>query len=1166
VTEEATETKQQLKKRGGCLMRLGRLALLGLVLLAGLLLWLNGPGMRWLGPKVARHYMEKAGFEGSLKLGGTLLGGIEVYDLNLKSADGALERLVVDRFETDYRLGELIDGKVRGISGKGVHADVRIVPSEDEDKPPVDFAELGRMLNGLRGKILPLELDLEDVSVSVKKDGKRVVAIADSALSHKPGDAEIKLELGMVTDAEGRTLRPQDAEISWQEGKLALASLDLLPSIGVKDLVVMLPEDGGISADGMIRLGGAMLHLDVGKGVSDLRLDLIEGELDFTKLLPGFGLGPPLKGRLTSLALGVEKLYPDWQEATGTVEVFVEGFSYDGWDVPELSAGVTLAESGFTAKFAGKALGSDFTVAGEGKFERSTLEVEGFVTDGIAGDLNVAKLGEVLRALDRKLEWGGRFSNFPSSGVAGKWNVVLDNGEFSAVSADLVAKAEDKEASPIRLDATYAGNVVTLRALETDGRKVSGTFDVETRGYAMKEKMDGFRTNSIVPWLKGVGVELPGSGVVSLEWQGSGNLLSNFHKGEIRGFSGTWDRKEAEGEAARSTISAKGAKIAYDWPGNAKMSGLVLEAEGQTMKVDAELAGNELTLDEFIWLDGEEELAKGKGKLPLPADYKEWKKFLEEDSRPLDLTVVSETLPLAKLRPWVKGLDRIGDKATGKVDLKIAGSLAAPEVDGVVEIRNVSVPERSEVPTTDVTLKIKARDGRAEVSAQAVAVDYAPATLKAEMAFRPKKWAEDTDLLMTEEISGELDLPRIELSRFQPLIPGAEELGGVTTGKVVIGGTVGAPSVDGNLKLSGGKLRMKGTSIAPMDGIALDVNADLETVKFSGGVANMAGGNLSVAGSLQLKNEAGDGLGKVEASVKGTGLPVLRNDFVIIRANADLELAGEFAAAKLSGQIGIIDSVFYKDMDLIPIGKPFLGPSAAALPKVDTPENPGEKVPAPFNEWTVDVVVKTIDPILVRGNLGTGRVDVALRVGGTLGDPKPNGKVRVADLVARLPFSTLQVREGFLNFTPQTGFDPILEIHGSSEPRPYRVQVYAYGKASDPQLVLTSEPPLPESEIMTLLATGTTTAGLENSQAASARATQLLVEEMRKGRFLFGKQLRPVLGLLDNVDFSLAQSDPYAPDSYTSATLKLSEKWFLSAGLGAQGDQRVLAIWRLRFR
>jgi autotransporter translocation and assembly factor TamB len=160
----------------------------------------------------------------------------------------------------------------------------------------------------------------------------------------------------------------------------------------------------------------------------------------------------------------------------------------------------------------------------------------------------------------------------------------------------------------------------------------------------------------------------------------------------------------------------------------------------------------------------------------------------------------------------------------------------------------------------------------------------------------------------------------------------------------------------------------------------------------------------------------------------------------------------------------------------------------------------------------------------------------------------------------------LEVREGFLTFTPQNGFDPTLEIRGTAEPRPYRVQIYAYGRMSDPQLVLTSEPPLPENEIMTLLATGTTSAGLEDSQAASSRAMQLLVEEIRRGRFPLGKRLRPLLGLLDNVDFSLAETDPYDSDSYSSATLKLSEKLYVTAGLAAEGDQRVMAIWRIRFR
>ena len=152
-----------------------------------------------------------------------------------------------------------------------------------------------------------------------------------------------------------------------------------------------------------------------------------------------------------------------------------------------------------------------------------------------------------------------------------------------------------------------------------------------------------------------------------------------------------------------------------------------------------------------------------------------------------------------------------------------------------------------------------------------------------------------------------------------------------------------------------------------------------------------------------------------------------------------------------------------------------------------------------------------------------------------------------------------------MRFTPETGFDPLLEIRGTSNPRPYRVNGYVYGRASDPQLVLTSSPPLPENEIMTLLATGTTTSGLENPQAASSRAMQLLAEELRRGRFGVGRQLRPLLGLLDRVDFTLAEADPYSNDSYSTAMLSITDRWYLSAGIGQEGDSRFLVIWRLTF-
>ena len=1166
--EQAEKVRFARKKRRGCLGWFWRASVLGLLLLAALLIWINGPGLRWAGPKVARHFLEKAGMSGDLRLGGTLLAGVKIYHLEITSNEGALERLVVERLELDYRFMEVIKGKLRGVSGEEIHVDLRQLEEVEKEKSPLDFAKLGKTLAGIRDKVLPLALNLKDVTFSMKKDGKPVVVLGTTSLSHAPGADEIGLNLGALTRPGGRKVPAQELEILWSEKGLTLDKLDVLAIAGIRDLEVLLPVDGKIAANVDLLLDGAVLKISVGAGIEDVRVELSEGMVDLAKVVEELGLKIPLTGRLTSLALDVKKIFPEWQTAEGTLEIFTEGFSYSGWEAPELSAGVTLDEGKFSAKLTGRALGSDLTISGGGAFERADLWTKSPLVKRISGDLMIAETGEVLRELETKLELKTDFKEFPESELGGIWAVDLGEGGLKSFEGDLTLKAVEVEAAPIRLNARYdkSANVVTLTNLETEGIEVSGIYRLESKEYEARQVLKDFDSARIVPWLRGAGVEVPGNSVASMSWAGSGNLAEATMRGEITDMKVLWKWNQPETGEARAPISVVGERITYDWPGTAEVKGLMVETEGQMVKLDAALADQQLALEQFTWLDGEEEFATGSGKLPVPEDFTKWKKFLESDSRPLDLTVKSQTLPLAKLRPWVKGLEQVDMKATGKVDLKIAGSLAEPVVEAMLEIRDVSVPGQKDVPKTDVTLEIDAREGRAKISAQALASGYAPAILEAEMPFLPMQWASDPESLKTPEISGTLDLPRVDLLRFQSLVPGAAELGGVAEGKMTLSGTVGDPKVDGALKLSGGKLRMKNKAIPALNGLTIDIRTDLNEVTIKGGASDVEGGNITINGKMGLKSATGEGLGKMDLRIIATGMPVVRNEFIIIRANADLRAEGPIAGGRLSGEVGIIDSVFFKDMELIPIGKPFLEPSAAALPSVGVAETVGFAVPPPFGDWTADVVVKTIDPILIRGNLGKGQVDVALRIEGKLSDPKPNGKARISKAVARLPFSTLEINEGYLIFTPQTGFDPILDIRGTAEPRPYRVSAHASGRASDPQLILTSQPPLPENEIMTLLATGTTSAGLQDSQAAASRAMQLLIEELRRGRFLFGKQLRPVLGLLDNVDFSVAEADPYDSATYNSATLKLSDKWYVTAGLGAEGDQRVLAIWRLRFR
>ena len=383
------------------------------------------------------------------------------------------------------------------------------------------------------------------------------------------------------------------------------------------------------------------------------------------------------------------------------------------------------------------------------------------------------------------------------------------------------------------------------------------------------------------------------------------------------------------------------------------------------------------------------------------------------------------------------------------------------------------------------------------------------------------------------------------------------------TGNVEVAGTVGKPLVQGRLDLTGGGFEAKDERHPPVTAIGAAIDLALERITLRNLQATVAGGTLRGGGSLAL-DKGKPGL--LDIRLTGSHLPVLRNDSLIVRANADLRLAGSWQRAALTGTVGVVDSLFYRDIELIPIGTPFTTPAAAAHAQARRPgrvRRPRCHRPSAIGASTCGCAAKT--PFLIRGNFATGKVVGSVRIGGTLGAPTPDGEVRISDFRAALPFSTLTVRAGTARFTPATGFDPLLELRGTAEPRPYQVSIHVYGRASNPQMVLTSNPPLPDNEIMTLLATGTTTSGLENPQAASARALQLLAEELRRGRFAVGKQLQPLLGLLDRVDFTLAEADPYSGGSFSTATLSITDRWFLSAGMGADGDTRVLGLWRLTF-
>jgi hypothetical protein len=173
----------------------------------------------------------------------------------------------------------------------------------------------------------------------------------------------------------------------------------------------------------------------------------------------------------------------------------------------------------------------------------------------------------------------------------------------------------------------------------------------------------------------------------------------------------------------------------------------------------------------------------------------------------------------------------------------------------------------------------------------------------------------------------------------------------------------------------------------------------------------------------------------------------------------------------------------------------------------------------------------------------------------------------LANFDATLPFSTLTINLGFLYFDPDDPLNPRMELQGTSLIRDYTIHVYVYGTANSPQAVFSSEPPLPQEEIISLLATGTTREELSGGNVLASRAAILLVKQLYRKVFKKGAQPeKNDNSFFSRLDVEFGNTDPRTGEQTATARYKLSDHWVLIGDLGVQGGFRGLVKYLIRFR
>ena len=473
----------------------------------------------------------------------------------------------------------------------------------------------------------------------------------------------------------------------------------------------------------------------------------------------------------------------------------------------------------------------------------------------------------------------------------------------------------------------------------------------------------------------------------------------------------------------------------------------------------------------------------------------------------------------------------------------------------VRDLRNELWPKME--PAT-FELSVQTAQNRLTASGKLQQPRIQPLELTASMPFDVPKIVQARGFPDDTPITAKARLPRSSVNFVRQFVPDLQQLDGDLGLDVDVNGTFGHPVLSGAGDMTVNVARFTNATLPALRGfnVRFSFKDNVLTLDRFGG--DLAGGPFTMSGRVTFVKLTDPIL---DLQMRAQSVLVARNDTLTARADGDVRVTGPLAAATVSGSVALTNSRFLKNIDLIPIGLPG---RPAPQPPTERPEFFSLPGP-PFRDWKFDVAIKTKDPVLIRGNLATGEATTDLKLTGTGLKPGLQGMVHMEDVEATLPFSRLDVSQGSLTFNPKDSTNPTIDLRGTSVIRDYTVRVYVYGTLLSPQAIFTSEPPLPQEEIISLIATGTTRRELSTGNVLAGRAAMLLVQQLYRKVVKKGEPTDSNT-VFNKLDLDLGTVDPRTGQQQATVRFKITDQLVLTGDVGVRGDFRGKLKYLIRFR
>jgi translocation and assembly module TamB len=291
-----------------------------------------------------------------------------------------------------------------------------------------------------------------------------------------------------------------------------------------------------------------------------------------------------------------------------------------------------------------------------------------------------------------------------------------------------------------------------------------------------------------------------------------------------------------------------------------------------------------------------------------------------------------------------------------------------------------------------------------------------------------------------------------------------------------VNGSLGDPHWDGRLVVGGGEIKLN-SDLPALANVKGSLHLSDEGVRLAGVTAELGGAPIQVGGSVTFPEDGGPvGLA---LTLKGERLLLARDPEVLMRADADLKLDGTWEKPALSGSLALRRSWLNKRITLLDLQPGSQPVRERGVPLFSIRE-------PPFRDMTLALSVTSVEPIILRGNVARGGFRPDLRITGTGEVPKLEGTVYLEPTTVSLPGTPVEFRGGTLTFDPRNPFVPSLSLVGTAEKFGHDITAVVTGPYDDPEVELTSTPPLTQEEIVLILLAGRPPTGDQGGGAIEA--------------------------------------------------------------------------------